>query len=110
MVTVTELKVMLEIPENNTDDDRLLRLLINSAAGYVKSFCHTDRLDAELESVVMRMAAEDYNRCGSEGIAARSASGVSETYKRGYSDFVITTLRRRRAPARITVREDGGVC
>lgn len=96
MVTVEKLRLLLEIPEGDEDTDALLGELISAAEGYAADYCGLDSYDSSLDPAVIRMAAEDYGRIGSEGTSYKYFSGFSETYRGTYSDQVKEMLRCRR--------------
>ena len=98
MTGVRELKLLLDIPTEETEKDELLLALLEHAAAYAMGYCHVESLDPFLSSLTVRMAAEDYERLGAAGLDRRTFSGLSETYLPAYSDRVISALRTRRRP------------
>lgn len=101
---VGRLKVLVDIPAGDVSHDELFSLLIDEARAFALNYCRLDFADERLNSVILRMAAEDYGRCGGEGLSSRSVSGSSEYYRDGYSAQVMSQLRRFRR------MRGGGVC
>lgn len=89
-----KLKLLLGIAESDDSKDELLELLISNAKTFAISFCGYDEYTNKLDTVVLKMVLEDYNRLGSEGIASRSFSGISENYSDDYSVGIYTLLKR----------------
>lgn len=88
------LKVLIDIPAGDPSKDLLLELLLEQATAYFLSYCRRDFADESMMPLIVRMAAEDYGRSGGEGIAYRTASGASESYRGEYSPQIMTELRR----------------
>jgi hypothetical protein len=91
MVTAKELRLLLEISDG--DSDELLEALIRAAERYAADYCGLDSYDSALDTAVLRMAAEDYGKVGSEGASYKYYSGFGETYRGTYSDQVKEQLR-----------------
>lgn len=87
-------KVLLGIADN--DSDNLLNLLITIAKDEAASFCHLAAYSEELDTIVMRMVCQLYNRQDSEGLTGVSFGGVNETNLNNYSDDVIKALKAHR--------------
>lgn len=104
MKELIKLKMLLEIPDGETGEDPLLTVLLMEADAYMRTYCRLSGEEArELREkdplfceIPILMAAEDYGRMGSEGVEKRAVSGVSETYRGGYSPKVTALLRRYR--------------
>lgn len=96
MVTVEKLRLLLEIPEEDDSASTLLAELIKAAEKYAADYCGLGSYEESLDPAVLRMAAEDYGRIGSEGMSYKYFSGFSETYRGTYSDQVKEMLRCRR--------------
>ena len=91
---IGRLKVLLDIPEGDVTHDGLLSLLLDEARAFALNYCRLDFADERLSPVIIRMPAEDYGRCGGEGLSSRSVSGSNEHYRDGYSAQVTSQLRR----------------
>lgn len=66
------------------------------ARAFILSYCRLKEVPTALEYLVPLMAQEDKNKQGSEGLNARSVSGISETYLNGYSENVMKILKKYR--------------
>lgn len=80
-----KIKTLLFISDNDKDD--LLSLLLDLATEEAKQYTHLDDV-TKLESVILLMVAEKYNKLGADGLTGRSFSGVSESYESDYSSRV----------------------
>jgi hypothetical protein len=70
-------------------------LAYNNAATEVEEYCKRE-LDAALELAAAQIAIIKLNRIGTEGLAAQSFSGVSESYINGYPAEIVAVLNRKR--------------
>lgn len=91
---LSKVKIMLGITDTTKDD--LISLLIDLAKEEATSFCNLSEYAEELDSIVIRMVVQNYNKNGNEGIASASYSGVSESYLDNYSQDVIKSLKKHR--------------
>lgn len=98
MTDLAKLKLMLDIPEGDRTKDELLSLLLEQARVYLLTYCRREFADETMLPLILRMAAEDFGRCGSEGVSYRTVSGASEGYRDEYSPQIMTQLRRLRRP------------
>lgn len=94
MALLDNVKLYLAITDNSKD--ALLQSLIDDAVAYVVDYCHLSTYDSKLNSTVSKMVLQDYTKLTSQGIAAQSYSGVSESYLNGYSDEIMAILKRNR--------------
>jgi Phage gp6-like head-tail connector protein len=78
------------------DKDEILQTLISICKDEATDFCNLDEYNSKLDSAVIYMVIERYNRIGSEGVAATSVSGISESFEDGYSNFVMNKLKKNR--------------
>ena len=99
MTLLARLKLLCGIAEENSSDDETLMLLISQAKEYVKDYCHLKECGTEHDPLVLSVAAEDWSKLGSGGIAYKSISGAYESYRSGYSDSVMAQLRAKRKPS-----------
>lgn len=89
-----ELKVMLGDAASNFTDAQL-GLALKQALIEVEVYCNR-KVDPELELVAQRIAVIKLNRTNTEGLAAQSFSGVSESYIDGYPTDILAVLNRKR--------------
>jgi hypothetical protein len=88
-------KILLLIGDAATGQDDLIELLIKQAKDFVIMYCGLSEYDSKFDSIVMKMVVEDWNRRGSEGLASRSFSGISESYnEEPYSSVIMTSLKK----------------
>ena len=88
-----QLKKMLGAGHTFTDDQ--VEVALTLAISEVATYCRRD-IDAELEAVVVQVAIIKLNRLGTEGVAALSYSGVSESYLDGYPAHIQAVLKAKR--------------
>lgn len=91
---VDEIKVLLGDAASNYTDAQI-GLAMKHALAEVEAYCRRD-LDYELEMVAERIALIKLNRMNTEGLAAQSYSGVSESYVDGYPADIMAILNRKR--------------
>lgn len=89
------LKLLLHKEDDDTIDE-LLMLLITLCKDEAYIYCNLDEYDEALDYIVIQMVIERYNRIGSEGTTAQSASGASATYDSFYSKKVERMLNKHR--------------
>lgn len=86
------IKAMLSISDDSKDT--LLGYLIDNAQAFVISYCGLSEYTTTLDNIVIKMVLEDFNKLGSEGIASKSFSGMSESYNEDYSAQIYVILNR----------------
>ena len=79
---------------NNQED--LIKVLIDICKNEAMNFCHLDYYDKSLDTVVIKMVLQQYNRRGNEGVSGLSFSGVSQNFLTDYTDDVVRELKRHR--------------
>ena len=89
-------KIKLLLGITATDKDELLNLLIELCKEEAITFCHLDYYDNKLDTVVINMVIEKFNRIGNEGINTVNYSGVSESFIDDYSTPIVRQLKRHR--------------
>ncbi len=89
-----EIKVMLGAAASNFTEAQI-GLALKQAMAEVQGYCNRE-LDYELEIIAERIAVIKLNRTNSEGLAAQSYSGVSESYIDGYPSDILAVLNRKR--------------
>lgn len=88
-----KIKIMLGLDETK---DELLKLLVDDAIEEVVNYCNLTTYPEKLNSTVIKMVIQNYNRLGSEGISSQSFSGVSESFIDGYTADIIMVLNKNR--------------
>ena len=91
---IEEIKVMLGAAASNFTEAQI-GLALKQAMAEVQGYCNRE-LDYELEIIAERIAVIKLNRTNSEGLAAQSYSGVSESYIDGYRSDILAVLNRKR--------------
>lgn len=91
---LTKLKLLLGITASDKDD--LLNLLIELCKDEAVTFCHLEEYQDKLDSVVINMVIEKFNKIGNEGINTVNYSGVSESFIEDYSTPIVRQLKRHR--------------
>lgn len=91
---IEEIKIMLGDSASNYTDAQI-GLSAKQATAEVEAYCRR-LLDYELEMVAQRIAVIKLNRMNTEGLAAQSYSGVSESYVDGYPADILAILNRKR--------------
>lgn len=91
---IDEIKIMLGDAADNFTDAQI-GLALKLALAEVEAICKRS-VDSELEVVVLRIAVIKLNRMNTEGLAAQSFSGVSESYIDGYPEDIQMILRGKR--------------
>ena len=89
-----ELKVMLGDAASNFTEAQL-GLALKQALIEVEVYCNR-KADPELELAAQRIAVIRLNRTNTEGLAAQSFNGVSESYIDGYPADILSVLNRKR--------------
>lgn len=90
------LKLLLGVEETDRERDPLLSLLLDRAEETARALCRLPAEAAVDDGLILRMAAEDLNRLGSEGLSYKNYGNLMETYHSDYSDGVKALLRRYR--------------
>ena len=86
-------KIKLLLPNANDD---ILSLLIDLAKDFSINYCNLSEYNATLDNIIVKMVLEDFNKLGSEGISAKSFSGISESYITDYSAEIYKMLNKHR--------------
>ncbi|MBO5789539.1 MAG: phage head-tail connector protein [Clostridia bacterium] len=74
------LKLMLDVPADNTDLDAKLRLIVANATARLKRLLGGIDPPEELDYIVFEVSLMRFNRIGSEGLSNHSVEGVSLTF------------------------------
>lgn len=89
-----KIKILLNITDNSQDD--LLNLLIALCSDEAISYCNLKHSIPELETPIIYMVVERYNKIGSEGLDNINTNGITENYIINYSDNILNKLKRYR--------------
>ena len=93
MAALNELKLRLGVAASDRSKDALLTALLDRAEAWAKDFCRTESVP---QALAVEMAAHDYGCLGAEGVASRSLSGLSESFRPDYPERIMSALRRLR--------------
>ena len=77
---LNELKIMLDIAENDTDLDARLQLILSSVTARLKLLLGGIEPPTELDHIIREVAIIRFNRIGSEGFSSHSVEGESVNY------------------------------
>jgi hypothetical protein len=88
-----KVKLLLNKLEDDSLDD-LLATLMGLCKDEAVAYCNRTVYDPAMDFVVIQMVIERYNRIGSEGATAQSASGASANYDSFYSEKVVQMLNK----------------
>lgn len=90
MAVLDDVKILLDIQEEETDLDNKLNLIITNAGKQVLSYLPTgtESVPAALEYIVCEMAVTRFNRLGNEGMSSYSQEGESITYGDDISPYL----------------------
>ena len=91
---IEDIKILLGAAADNFTDAQI-GLVLKQSLAEVEAYCKR-AVDSELEVVVLRIATIKLNRMNTEGLAAQSYSGVSESYIDGYPAAIQMNLRGKR--------------
>ena len=91
---IEEIKLLLGEAATNYSEAEI-GLALKLAIAEVEDYCNRE-LDYNLELQALKIAVIKLNRKGTEGLAAQSYSGISETYIDGYPADIVAALNRKR--------------
>ena len=94
MEILEKIKLMLGLAD--TTKDVLLAMLAEDAKTEAVDYCNLSIYDVKLDSTLVKMVIQTYNKSITQGIATESFSGVSESYINGYTIDVIAMLNKNR--------------
>ena len=89
-----KIKILLGITDDSKDE--LLSILIGITKDEAIDFCNLEEYHSKLDSAVIQMVIEKYNKLGTEGVSSVSTNGINESYIDGYSESVLSKLRKNR--------------
>lgn len=93
MEIVEKVKLLLDNPSISHS---LLDMLVEDAKVEAVDYCNLIAYDTTLDSTVVKMVIQNYNKSKSQGISSQTYSGVQETFKDGYSADVLASLNKHR--------------
>ncbi|GAA0281550.1 phage head-tail connector protein [Faecalicatena contorta] len=90
MAVLDDVKILLDIPEEETGLNNKLNLIIENAEKQVLSYLPsgTESVPTVLEYIVCEMAVSRFNRIGNEGMSSYSQEGESITYGDDISPYL----------------------
>ena len=91
---IEEIKVLLGDAAPNYTDAQI-SLAYKLALNEVEEYCNREA-DTTLQLMAEQIAKVKLNRINTEGLAAQSFSGVSESYISGYPQELVEVLNRKR--------------
>lgn len=91
---VAEIKILLGAAAGNFDDPQI-NLAYKIACAEVEDYCGRE-LDSTLQLMAEQIAVIKLNRLNTEGLAAQSYSGITESYISGYPVEIQQVLNRKR--------------
>jgi hypothetical protein len=86
---------ILGISEEDTQAQDLIETLIDLCSDEAESFTH-EKDTSKLEELIIAMVVERYNTLDYAGISSTSYSGVSQSFRDGYSEQVKALIRAKR--------------
>lgn len=89
-----KIKILLGLTDDSKDE--LLNILIALCKDEAIDFCNLSVYSSKLDSAVIAMVIERYNKLGTEGVSSVSTNGIKEDYENGYSEIVLSKLRKNR--------------
>ena len=89
-----KIKILLGLTDDSKDE--LLNVLIALCKDESIDFCNLKEYSSKLDSAIIAMVIERYNKMGTEGISSVSTNGINESYENGYSEIVLSKLRKNR--------------
>ena len=89
-----EIKLLLGAAADNYTDAQI-NLALKIATAEIEDYCNRE-LDYSLELIALKIAVIKLNRLNTEGLAAQSYSGVTESYIDGYPAEILAVLNRKR--------------
>lgn len=90
-----KIKLLLNLSDREDKDD-LISLLISLCKDEATDFCNLETYSDKLDSAVVAMVVERYNKIGSEGITSEKFSGITSDFSDNYSEPILTKLRKNR--------------
>ena len=89
-----KIKLLLGITDESKDE--LIQTIIGICKDEAIDFCNLDEYSTKLNSAVIEMVIERYNKIGTEGVYSNTSSGIREEYNSNYSTPIINKLKKNR--------------
>lgn len=89
-------KIKLLLGLTTDDKDEFLLVLISICKDQATTYCNLEEYSTKLDSSVIEMVIERYNKIGTEGVKSTTSSGVSEELYSEYSETILKHLRKYR--------------
>ena len=89
-----KIKLLLGLTDDTKDE--LIQTLIALCKDEAIDFCNLKEYSEKLDSAVINMVIERYNKLGTEGTNSVHTSGITEGYIDGNSEIVLSKLRKNR--------------
>lgn len=89
-----KIKLLLGLTAEDKDD--LLSTLIGICEDEATEYCNLEEYSSKLDSAVIEMVIERYNKISTEGVSKSTSSGTSEEYLSDYSTPILKKLRKNR--------------
>jgi hypothetical protein len=90
-----KIKLLLNLSDREDKDD-LISLLISLCKNEAVDYCNLEEYDEKLDSAVIAMVIERYNKLGSEGISSEKFSGIDSNFSVDYTEPILKKLRKNR--------------
>ncbi len=94
MTQLETIKVLLQLDSDTKDT--LINVLIEQAQSEFLNYCNRDEVPDNAAGVINDMVLVNYSKLGTEGLAAQSFSGISDSFIDGYPSNLIKALNRYR--------------
>lgn len=105
---LSDLKLMLGIPSDDTSLDDLLKLIISTTTARLKVLLGGIEPPESLDYIIREVSIVRYNKIGSEGIKSHSVEGESQQFSDGdfdgYTDDIQAFLESQKESAKGRVR------
>lgn len=89
-------KIKLLLGLTTDDKDEFLLVLISICKDQATTYCNLEEYSTKLDSSVIEMVIERYNKIGTEGVKKTTSSGISEELYSEYSETILKHLRKYR--------------
>lgn len=96
MTILDKVKVMLGPIAANTQKAASLNVLVGICKDEAIAYCNLPAYSDELDNIVVAMVLERFNKITNEGVVSTNASGITENFMDGYSNGVMTMLKKHR--------------
>ena len=87
-----KIKILLGFAEDDESRDDLINTLISLCKDQAVDFCNLKEYSSKLDSAVISMVIERYNKIGTEGVSSVSTNGINESYMEDYTKPVMEKL------------------